>query len=257
MSKRLSPDDLLDYEFEELEDKDALSQKLWAAYRVKESYRKLLAVTDDMLKAEFLKMFGDGVANPNNWPEVTLSECFPYIKNGVNIKQISGASGIPITRIETLSGSVFNRDRLGYANIHDIAKYEKYVLSTGDLLMSHINSKAYIGRTVEYIKNGEEIIIHGMNLLCLKVDKQKLLPSFYVHYTHSRKYIEDIARIRKDAINQSSINTTDFGNLKIILPPLELQQQFIEIANQAEIAKSSLRKSIESINRVMHNLINQ
>ena len=258
-SKRISKDTLLDYEFNlpSIEEQKVLADKLWAAYKVKESYRQLLSTTDEMLKAKFQEMFGDGRTNPNNWEETKISKCFPYIKNGVNIKQIEGASGIPITRIETLAGGVFNRDRLGYANVHSIDGYEKYVLTTGDLLMSHINSKAYIGRTVEYVKKGEEVIIHGMNLLCLKADEKKVLPSYYVHYTHSRTFLEDIAKIRKDAINQSSINTTDFGNIPIILPPLFLQQQFAEIATQAEATKASLRASIEAIDRVIRSLINQ
>ena len=41
-----------------LEEQKILADKLWAAYRVKESYRQLLATTDDMLKAKFNDMFG-------------------------------------------------------------------------------------------------------------------------------------------------------------------------------------------------------
>ena len=38
------------------------------------------------------------------WEIKKLGDCFGYIKNGANIKQERGAGGIPITRIETLSG---------------------------------------------------------------------------------------------------------------------------------------------------------
>jgi type I restriction enzyme S subunit len=78
------------------------------------------------------------------WTYKKLGECFPYIKNGANIKQIKDAKGYPITRIETLSGGVFNRDRMGYADIFDINKFQDYLIEDGDLLMSHINSKTYI-----------------------------------------------------------------------------------------------------------------
>ena len=98
------------------------------------------------------------------WEIKKLGECFEYIKNGANIKQERGAGGIPITRIETLSGGVFNKDRLGYADIKTIDKYQSYVMESGDLLLSHINSKSYIGRVVVYVKEGNETIIHGMNL---------------------------------------------------------------------------------------------
>lgn len=51
------------------------------------------------------------------WEYKKLGDCFSYIKNGANIKQKKDADGFPITRIETLSGGVFNRDRMGYAGI--------------------------------------------------------------------------------------------------------------------------------------------
>lgn len=89
-----------------------------------------------------------------DWNILSLGDCFEYIRNGANIKQEKGAGGIPITRIETLAGGVFNRDRLGYADIKSSEKYASYILESGDLLFSHINSKAYIGRTVLYEKEG-------------------------------------------------------------------------------------------------------
>ena len=51
------------------------------------------------------------------WAIKTIADVCTFMKNGANIKQERGAGGVPITRIETLSGGVFNRDRLGYANI--------------------------------------------------------------------------------------------------------------------------------------------
>jgi type I restriction enzyme S subunit len=101
----------------------------------------------------------------SKWEYKKLGDCFAYIKNGANIKQVNGAIGIPITRIETLSNDVFNRDRMGYANIDDVFPYSSNILNDGDILMSHINSMKFLGRAVEYKKIDEEVIIHGMNLL--------------------------------------------------------------------------------------------
>ena len=50
------------------------------------------------------------------------------IENGATIKQIEGAGGYPITRIETLSNDRFNRDRLGYADINNIESYKNHIL---------------------------------------------------------------------------------------------------------------------------------
>lgn len=90
--------------------------------------------------------------NKEDWEVKKLENCFEFIRNGANIKQDSFAKGFPITRIETLSNDVFNRDRLGYANIFETEKYKKYLLYDKDILMSHINSMKYLGRAVLYIK---------------------------------------------------------------------------------------------------------
>ena len=60
--------------------------------------------------------------------KLKLGDCLSMIRNGAQIKQQEGAGGIPITRIETLSNGLFNRDRMGYANIFDTSEYEDYIL---------------------------------------------------------------------------------------------------------------------------------
>lgn len=162
-----------------------------------------------------------------DWEYKKLGECFHYIKNGANIKQVKGAGGYPITRIETLSGGVFNRNRMGYADVYDIEKYQDYILENGDLLLSHINSKSYIGRTVEYRSRNTEIIIHGMNLLRIKNNSDVISSSFFAYYANSHKFKSDIARIRKDAVNQSSLSITDLKKIHVPLPPKPTQQAIV------------------------------
>lgn len=58
-----------------------------------------------------------------------LGELLDKIENGAVVKQNKVATGIPITRIETLSKGVFNRDKLGYADIYDPTLYANSLLS--------------------------------------------------------------------------------------------------------------------------------
>lgn len=161
------------------------------------------------------------------WEIKKLGDCFDSIKNGANIKQERGASGIPITRIETLSGGVFNRDRLGYANILSLEKYVSFVLDDGDLLLSHINSKTYIGRTVVYNKLDDEVIIHGMNLLRLKAIREILSPYYAYYCFKSEQFKDQVASYRKDAVNQSSIPVSDLKKINIPIPPIAEQEKIV------------------------------
>jgi len=48
----------------------------------------------------------------------------------------------------------------------------------------------------------------------------------------------------------------DLRKFKCILPPMNMQLHFVEIAEQADKSKFELRKSIEAIDAVIKSLIN-
>ena len=160
----------------------------------------------------------------------TLEECFYQIRNGANIKQGVLDGGYPITRIETTSDGRFNRNKMGYAGIIDLSKYESYVLEDGDLLMSHINSIQYLGRTVLYKKkDAEEKIIHGMNLLSLKANKDVIKPEYARYYFCSSSFKKQITRIAKKSVNQASFTVADLKKLVVDVPSLSEQMKIAEI----------------------------
>lgn len=164
----------------------------------------------------------------------TIDECFFQIQNGANIKQGDVDGGFPITRIETTANDKFNRDRMGYAGITDISKYESYVLEDGDLLMSHINSVQYLGRTVLYIKEADETIIHGMNLLRLKSRRDVINPAYarYCFYGHS--FRSKVGNITKKSVNQASFAVKDLKQIKIEVPSLSEQDQIVKVLDKLQ-----------------------
>lgn len=159
----------------------------------------------------------------------SIDECFSLIQNGANIKQGIVNGGYPITRIETISNDKFNRDKVGFAGIYEIDKYENYVLEDEDLLMSHINSPQYLGRTVLYEKQPNEIIIHGMNLLRLKANRNIINPRYARYIFYSRQFRRQIVKISKKSVNQASFAVTDLKKIKIKLPSIEKQKCIVEI----------------------------
>ena len=164
--------------------------------------------------------------------ERTVDECFFHIQNGANIKQGIVDGGIPITRIETISNDCFNRDKMGFAGITDISKYESYVLEDGDLLMSHINSVQYLGRTVLYEKKGNETIIHGMNLLRLKAKREIIVPAYARYVFYSQPFRAQIARITKKSVNQASFAVTDLKKIRIDVPTLSEQMKVVDLLDR-------------------------
>lgn len=172
-----------------------------------------------------------------------LGDCFRMAENGLVIKQTKAAKGMPITRIETLSNDCFNRDRLGYGDIFDEEKYSHYILDDKDLLMSHINSRTFLGRTVLYRKRNGEKIIHGMNVLRIKTNQDILDPIFASYLFRTSLFKRHIDNIRKDAINQSSFALSDLKNIELYIPTVK-EQNKIAYTLQLLDSKIALNRQI-------------
>ncbi|MEZ9440202.1 restriction endonuclease subunit S, partial [Vibrio atlanticus] len=97
--------------------------------------------------------------------------------------------------------------------------YEKYLLKKGDILISHINSTKHLGKCAIY--EGDEVnLIHGMNLLSLRVDESKAYPKYVFYMLSSSVFLRQLPKITKNSVNQSSFNVKSFQELKIPLPSL-------------------------------------
>ncbi|MCD8050144.1 MAG: restriction endonuclease subunit S [Clostridiales bacterium] len=164
-----------------------------------------------------------------------IGDAFSLIRNGANIKQGMDDTGYPITRIETISNRVVDRRKMGYAGIHDLTRYEDYVLQDGDILMSHINSEAHLGKVAIFERRPGETIIHGMNLLCLR-SKNDIINSRYAYYfLSSDRFLRQIPRITKKSVNQASFNVAALKNLDIIIAPMERQLKVVTILDKISV----------------------
>ena len=171
-----------------------------------------------------------------------------FIRNGASIKQRKGCSGIPITRIETISNGRFNYDHLGYADIFDSDTYKKYYLKDNDVLFSHINSEKFLGRTVLYHpKNKTENIIHGMNLLCLRFNQSEYSPEFFYWYSKSSTAKEFYRINTKHAVNQASIPSSAIKEMPI--PDFTLNKQYTIVHSLNQI-QSSIDYKLDQITKL-------
>lgn len=243
MSKRLSPDDLLDYEFEELEDKEVLADKLWAAYRVKEAYRQLLSTTDDMLKAKFQEMFGD-----KGWPLEKLPNIAKY-SIGLTYKPSDvSEDGVVVLR----SGNIVD----GQIDLEDIVrvttkfKDELYV-QKDDILMCSRNGSANLVGKVALIPALSEPMTYGAFMTVIRSPYNRYL----VQYFQTKEFRKQLSGSKSSVMNQVTQKMLD--DIVVPLPDEEMINQFAEIATQAEATKASLRASIEAIDRAIRCLINQ
>lgn len=186
-----------------------------------------------------------------------LEDVFKFIRNGANIKQ-GGQEGYPITRIETIAHREVDRTKMGYADIFDISNFEKYILNEGDILMSHINSEKHLGKVAIYESHHEdEKIIHGMNLLCLRPNVERVHPKYIYHYFNSSNFARELNKIIKHSVNQSSFAIRDIKKLRIQLPPMNMQIKIAIILDKAQLMINKRQQQIEAISLLQQSIYNK
>lgn len=218
--------DLANYEFTlpSLFEQKVLADKLWAAYRVKESYKKLLAATDDMLKAKFQEMFGEE-GETVIWSDILT------IGNGKAYKYeylIKESGKYPIYG----SGGI-----MGYGNDYLFPENTVIIGRKGNINNPLLVTEKYWAVDTAF---------------SLQVKKNTVDVKWFYYWCKQF----DFTKYNKQGV-LPSLTRTDLYTITLPLPPLPLQQQFVEIATQAEATKESLRKSIENIDQVIKSLINQ
>ena len=163
---------------------------------------------------------------PQEWEVKFLGNLLSRCANGLTY-DVSITSGIPVTRIETISTGEINYAKVGY--IPNESGYETFKMQKGDILYSHINSLSQIGKVAYY--KGDKEIYHGMNLLLLRANEG--LDKQYLYYTLLTDHMRHMAQvIAKPAVNQASISTSDLKRVKIAVPPLAEQRKIAEVLGE-------------------------
>ena len=180
-----------------------------------------------------------------------LGDVFSVIRNGVSIRQTDGAGGLPITRIETISNREIDRSKFGYAGIEDADKYREYILQDGDILMSHINSEKHLGKVALYKKQGNEKIIHGMNLLMLRANKSIVYPPFATYYFATNIFLGQIQKITKKSVNQASFTVSALKEIEMDLPALDEQRRIASVLDKVNDLIAKRRQQLDKLDELV------
>lgn len=252
-SKRISKEKVLDYEFDlpSLAEQKVLAEKLWAAYEVKQSYLKMIAATEEMVKSQFIEMFGDQNINDRCWDE-------SFVKDEFSLSM----GKTPSRNNPSYWESGTNK----WVSISDMATYGRYTGGTQELITDKavaesgikmvphgtiiMSFKLSIGRTAV---TSEDIYTNEAIMAFCDVNEKRFNKTFLYFLIANKNWLLNA----KQAVKGQTLNKESIGNAKIIVPPVELQEHFASIYNQADKSISELRKSVDAIDKVIKSLINE
>lgn len=251
LSPRVKWEYLKRYSFllpESIEDQRALAEKLRAAYRLKEAYKRLLSAIDEMVKSQFLEWFGSPEIGWK-YPTKTLGELYPI-----------GTGGTP----ERESGNYYGGDipwvKSTEVNFCHIVETQEHITKEG---LKASNCKPYNPNTVLLAMYGQGSTRGKVAILNCKATVNQAIAAIQVDNPDDSEFVFQELKCMYEHVrdlasggNQHNLNLKIVSNIHIAIAPPELKSHFVEIARQADKSKFELKRAIEAIDKVIKSLIN-
>ena len=223
--------DLADYEFDlpPIAEQKVLADKLWAAYRLKESYKKLLTATEEMVKSQFIEMFGNPVTNNKGWNTLPIKDVAPETSSLE--KQTGKVWILNLDMIESNTGKVVEKVFENDSNLLSVAPFDE-----GNVLYSKL--RPYLNKVV--IPDGKGYAT--TELVPLRPNQKLLNLTFFSHLLRGDDFVT-YANSISTGTKMPRMPLNDLRKFQCILPPMEKQNEFEEIAHQADKSGSVGLKS--------------
>jgi type I restriction enzyme S subunit len=243
--KRVSADFLKEFRIPlpPLAEQKRIAAILDKADSLRRKRQQAIQLADQFLRAVFLDMFGDPVANPKGWDEIVLKE-IADIRSGVTKgKKVDSSNSVtlPYMRVANVQD--------GYLDLSDIQKIsvslndaEKYQLKMGDILLTEGGDPDKLGRG--YVWNNEiENCIHQNHIFSVRInDKNKIRPAFLSAVIASQRGKRYFLKVGKQTTGIATINKTVLSEFKPFIPPVEVQDKFIAAVNKLNRSKQLFSK---------------
>lgn len=205
--------------------------------------KEQIDLLDELIKSRFIEMFGDPMINPYNWKKMTLNE--------VSVRK--GEYGSNVSAIEYKENApryirITDIDENGKLNdskvtIENLDEFKKYKLNEGDILFARTG--ATVGKTFRYKKDYGECLFAGY--LIRFIPRAELInPDFLFVFTKTNFYKTWI-NSKQNIVAQPNINAKQYGDLEIILPPIELQNEFAEFVTKTDSIRSKMEASLSEL----------
>ena len=234
LSPRVKWEHLKNYEFElpSMDRQCELAELLWAMDTTKKSYQKLIAATDELVKSQFMELFG-GRGPRSAWPMVSVG------KMGENLD----SKRIPITSGSRKPGPYPYYGASGIVDYIDDYIFDENILlisEDGANLVARVTPIAFSAAGKIWVNNHA----HVMRF------ENMATQTFVETYLNSISLTDYITGTAQPKLNQEKLNS-----IPIPCPPLPLQEQFAAFVQQSDKSKFELEQALAELNATYKRII--
>lgn len=222
--------------------------------------REELEKLDDLIKARFVEMFGEPIANQMKWPVKTLRELSEVITNGNTPK--GGAENYVEHGIQFIRSQNVWRNRLDMSDVVYIDQethesMRKSSVHHNDILITktgRINTEnSSLGRAALYTGEDNMANING-HVYLIRL-KENVNPEYVLTILTGEAYRDYIRKVCVGGIDKRQINLEHVERFPIILPPDDMIHRFVSFKQEIDKLKVAVQKALEETQLLFDSLM--
>ena len=199
---------------------------------------------DNLAKSLFYEMFGDPITNENGWEvdmleNVVANDC--TISYGIVQPGDDVLDGIPVVRPVDLVTIVVEREGLKRVAKDISDSYKRTILKGGEILLCVRGTTGIMSFAFSNLAGCN--VTRGITPLAFG-DK---LNKYYAFCYLKSKHIQDIIADNTRGATLKQINMKDVRQLPMLIPPIDLQNQFASKIEAIEHQKELIKQSIKEV----------
>ena len=196
------------------------------------------------------------MSNPKSYPVYQLSKYIEFLTSGSRgWAQYCTDNGtewfITIKNVKDCHILVDNMQPIDAPNN---AEAKRTKVQEGDLLIS---ITADLGRTGVVTK---EIAEHGayinQHLTCIRLNTEVVNPLYVAHFMESSAGKEQFKSKNQSAV-KAGLNFNSINSLRITVPPMKIQNEFVNFVSRVNKAKLAAQKSLQELETLKKSLMQQ
>ena len=203
--------------------------------------KQQLAKLDELVKAQFVEMFGNPVNNPMNYPKSQLGKVCD-VRDGTHDSPEYYDVGYPLVTSKNVTGGKIDLSECNLISEDDYKKIcERSKVDRGDIIMPMIGT---VGKPV--IVNAEPMFAIK-NVALIKFTPDSLVTNIYIKTLLESDYFDRAVLDKIRGGTQKFIALGDIRKLEIILPDLKHQQCFSAFVERVDKQKQTVQQSLEKL----------
>ena len=245
LSPTINWSDLKELEFSlpDLDVQKRLAKVLWAMNETMDSYKGLISATDELVKSQFVEMFGVPEANNHGFPVATIRDVSTDVHYGTSRKAGNDGKYICIRMNNITYDGKLDLSDVKYIDI-PAKELDGCLVQKGDVLFNRTNSKELVGKTCAYSLEQPMVIAGYIIRLRMNGAVTANYLSTFMNLPSSKKMLMEMA---KGAVGQANINAQEVQSIKIIVPPTTLQKEFDQLIDQVDKSKTELQLALSEL----------